>query len=141
MNFIEMLDAALRLAETAHEGQVDKAGRPYFEHVSYVAAQGIGDEKIVGALHDVVEDTTITLAFLVKIFPIHIVQAVDAITKRKGELYEDYLKRVKMNTLARQVKLYDLDHNMDLSRLAVISPADNARVFKYQQAKEFLLAE
>ena len=106
---------AFTVARMAHAGQRDKQGRPALNHVVRVSAAGrTPDERVVGMLHDVVEDSTITVADLrAHGFPDHIVAAVDAITRRKGdETYAEYIERVAGNPLARQVKLYDLEENM-----------------------------
>lgn len=132
-----MLKRALDLAKEAHQGQRDKAGKPYIEHVQRVveSVDTIG-AKIVAALHDVVEDTEVTLEQL-RIehkFPEHIVLAVDAITKRNDEEYFGYLARVKANPLARAVKTADLRDNMRLDRLPDITEPDQSRLEKYQEA-------
>lgn len=89
-------------------------------------------------MHDSVEDTGITLDEISSLFGESVAQAVDAITKRNGEPYQDYLNRVKANPIARLVKIADLSHNMDLSRLPVVTEKDLARREKYINAKEFL---
>lgn len=128
-----------------HAGQTDKAGAPYFQHLETVASkladQGESEDVIiVGWLHDSIEDTNITVGEIRDLFGDEVSTAVDAITKRKGEPYQDYLIRVKSNKIARVVKLADLSHNMDLSRLTQITDKDLKRLEKYQRAKEFLLS-
>ncbi|MHC1691460.1 MAG: GTP pyrophosphokinase [Sphaerochaetaceae bacterium] len=94
---------------------------------------------VVALLHDVLEDTPLTRHSLVfHGFPDEVVEAVVALTRRADELYSVYLARVRDNALARRVKLADLRHNSDLSRLSSVSPLDRARVEKYRQAMEFL---
>ncbi|AMW17147.1 HD domain-containing protein [Glaesserella parasuis] len=130
------------LAKQLHANQVDKAGKAYVEHLQSVAdglVQPTDDELAVAWLHDSVEDTTISLAQIKAEFGSVIANAIGAITKRKDEPYETYLKRVKANDIARKVKIADLTHNMDLSRLAKVTEKDIARQQKYQQAKLFLL--
>jgi len=132
---------ALTLAAEAHAGQVDKAGAPYIDHVTTVAAAFDEDslEHLVALLHDIVEDTAITLVHLKAAgLPEEIVAAVDAITKRKSESYNTYLARVKANHLARVVKIRDLEHNSDLSRLSSVTEKDTAQVAKYRVALEYL---
>lgn len=136
----ELLALAKRIALTAHEGQVDKAGAPYWHHPAFVADHVTSPEaKVVAWLHDVVEDSEWTLEDLLAegIWP-EIVEGVDAITKRAGEAYESYLDRVKSNPFALAVKLADLTHNMDLSRIANPTEKDFARIEKYRWAVDYL---
>lgn len=136
----ELLALAKRIALTAHEGQVDKAGTPYWHHSAFVANHVSSPEaKAVGWLHDVVEDSEWTLEdlFAEGIWS-EVIEGVDAITKRTGESYESYLDRVKANPLALVVKLADLTHNMDLSRIAIPTEKDFARIEKYRWAVDYL---
>ncbi len=131
---------AERIAKLAHEVQIDKAGAPYWHHPAFVADHVTTPEaKAVGWLHDVVEDTDWTLEALLQegIWP-EVVEGVDAVTKRKGEAYEAYLDRVKVNPLAMEVKLADLLHNMDLGRIAQPTEKDFARIKKYRWAVDYL---
>lgn len=139
------IQQAKELAFKIHANQTDKAGAPYIHHLEAVASklteQGEDEDVIiVGWLHDSVEDTNITLDEIQHLFGDVVSTAVDAITKRKNEHYDDYLARVKSNPVARLVKLADLSHNMDLSRLAKITEKDLMRVEKYKHAKAFLLS-
>ena len=137
---MDALALAEEIAREAHKGQVDKAGKEYINHPLYVASQmTTKDEKIVALLHDVVEDTHVTLEYLRKQgFSSEIVDAVDAITKRDNEDYSEYLHRVKSNSLARKVKLADLFHNMDISRLQTPTEKDYERLEKYKKAYQYL---
>ncbi len=133
------LDRALRLAVEAHSGQKDRSGRPYILHVMKVVMGCRPDEDAmtVAALHDVVEDSPMTLEDLRGLgFAPMIVDAVDAISRRDGETYEDYIERVIRSPLARQVKRVDLEHNMDVRRLPHVTAADAARLERYRQAWE-----
>jgi hypothetical protein len=126
-------ESALKLAIAVHEGQVDKGGRPYIEHP--LAVEGLVStpkQRVVALLHDVVEDTGVTLDDL-KCFGQQVVKAVDAITKRPGEPLNDYLIRVEANPLARAVKIADLTHNSDLSRIPNPTQKDYERVEQYQE--------
>ena len=131
---------ALVIAEDAHKGQVDKAGMDYIQHPLFVASLVEGElAKTVALLHDVVEDSDWTLEDLRKEgLPEEVVQAVGIITKKRNENYEEYILRVKQNPLARQVKLADLQHNSDLSRLTTVTEIDRKRAEKYRQAIAFL---
>ena len=135
-----LVTLAKSIAIKAHEGQVDKAGAPYWHHPAFVADQVATDEeKAVAWLHDVVEDTDVTFEdLLAQGIPSEVVEGVKAITKVAGESYDVYLNRVKANPLARAVKLADLRHNMDLSRIEEPTEKDFARIEKYKVAQAFL---
>lgn len=136
-----MLEKAMQYAAGEHYGQTDRAGVPYIAHIcAVVAGVKTAEEMVVAALHDIVEDTDITLKYLDEEFPRHIVQAVDALTKRDNEPYSEYLKRVAANRLATAVKIADILHNMDLSRLPEITEKDKQRALKYGEALAFLRA-
>ncbi len=145
---INFLRLAIQIAREEHEGQTDKQGKPYVEHVQYVAQHageyGI-DAEIVGWLHDIVEDTRITLDDLRAFrFSEHIIDAVDALTRRSvtsvlaRELYmEEYIPRVKANVLARIVKLEDLQHNLSRIDGLPVSQRESMQL-RYQRALEIL---
>jgi metal dependent phosphohydrolase, HD region len=135
-----MIDIALAIAKKAHAGQVDKAGVDYIQHPLYVASQvKTEQEKAVALLHDVLEDSDITAADLLAYgLSNEVVTAVQTLTKKKGQSYQDYLEKVKSNNLARVVKLADLKHNSDLSRLKTVSNTDYERVKKYKNAIRYL---
>ena len=135
-----MINIALSIAKKAHAGQVDKAGIDYIQHPLYVASQvKTEQEKAVALLHDVLEDSDITAAYLLAYgLPNEVVTAVQTLTKKKGQSYQDYLEKVKSNYLARVVKLADLKHNSDLSRLKSVSDTDRERVKKYKNAIRYL---
>lgn len=133
----QLLSKAINIAMQAHAGQVDKAGMPYIGHVMRVMQAGKTiDEKIVGVLHDVVEDTTWTFdALLAEGFPVHIVDALRCVTKLSDdEPYESFINRVKTNPLAVAVKINDLTDNMDIRRLQTLTDADMQRLNKYLKA-------
>lgn len=134
---------ALAIAEDAHKGQVDKAGVAYIQHPLYVASLVEGElAKTIALLHDVVEDSAWTLEDLrMEGLPEEVVQAVGILTKNRDESYKEYLMHVKQNPLARQVKLADLQHNSDLSRLTTVTEIDRKRAEKYRQAIAFLSEE
>ncbi|VKU01942.1 metal dependent phosphohydrolase, HD region [Streptococcus pneumoniae] len=131
-----MIDIALAIAKKAHAGQVDKAGVDYIQHPLYVASQvNTEQEKAVALLHDVIEDSDITAADLFASgLSNEVVTAVQILTKKKGQSYQEYLGKVKSNNLARVVKLADLKHNSDLSRLKSVTNTDYERVKKYKNA-------
>lgn len=124
-----MLYKAVEIATNAHKGQVDKGGVDYINHPKAVADKvSTVEQKIVAYLHDVVEDTNITLEDLKNYgFSQSIIEAIDCISKNDKN-YFDYLAKVKSNPLARIVKIADLEHNMDLSRLQSIKLKDIERL-------------
>lgn len=130
----KILSNAISLALKAHEGQVDKSGMPYAGHIMRVMATGrTMDEKIVGVLHDVVEDTDWTFdALLAEGFPVHIIDALRRVTKLSdNEPYDEFIERVKTNPLAVAVKINDLADNMDIRRYKELSDWDVKRLRKY----------
>ena len=131
---------AYEVAKKAHLGQVDKAGVDYIKHPKTVASfVKTDEEKAVAYLHDVVEDTKLTLLDLEELgFSKTIIEAVDILTKKKEQDYQSYLNLVKTNELARVVKLADLRHNSDLTRLSKITTKDIERNKKYRSAITFL---
>ena len=135
-----MVDLALSIARKAHEGQLDKAGVDYIEHPIYVASQvDTEEEKAVALLHDVIEDSPVSAEELLQAgLPETVVTAVQVLTKKKEQDYQTYLETVKKNPLARVVKLADLKHNSDLSRLSSITEKDKERLKKYKKAIDFL---
>lgn len=130
------LDQAISIATKAHAGQLDKAGQPYILHpLRLMLKFQAKDEMIVAVLHDVVEDSSFTLEFLKEYgFSEVIINAIESLTKNKGETYEDFVSRVSNNDLARKVKIEDIRDNLDLTRLDKITPKDLARVEKYHLA-------
>ena len=129
------LSEALAAAIHAHEGQTDKAGRPYIQHICHVVSKmQTKEQMIVAALHDVVEDSDTTIQDIEFDFGSAVSFAVDCITKRKGEPYQDYLERVMKSPLATVVKLVDLQHNSDLMRLDCVTDEDVKRKYKYLKA-------
>lgn len=139
MIYTDMTKKAMRISYEAHHGTYDKGGVPYVFHPIHVAEM-MQDEysTTVALLHDVVEDTDYTLDKLIEDgFPDEIVEAVDAITRRSGEDYFVYIDRVKANALATTVKIADLEHNTDDSRLAILSDA-NIKKQRYEKAKRVL---
>jgi (p)ppGpp synthase/HD superfamily hydrolase len=135
-----MIKIAKEIATIAHKDQIDKAGKPYVKHLEAVASKVIGtEEKTVAWLHDIFEDTDFSYEQLSVFFPISIVEAVEALTKRKGESYEDYLKRIAENPLAIKVKMADLEHNTDLTRFDSPTETDKTRVQKYVERRNLLV--
>ena len=137
---IKDLDKAYEIASMAHKNQKDKGGIEYINHpVAVSMLVGSLEEKIVALLHDVVEDTHVTLAELKSFgFNDNVIAAIDAISRKAGESTDDYMNRVKNNKLACSVKKADLLHNMDISRLKVVKKKDLERLDKYQYIYNYL---
>ena len=135
-----MFELALSIAKKAHEEQYDKAGVAYIKHPLFVASLvDTKEEKAVALLHDVLEDSPYTAEELILAgLPETVVTAVQVLTKKKGQDYQQYLELVKSNPIARCVKLADLKHNSDLSRLATITEKDMERFEKYKKAIDYL---
>lgn len=132
-----ILDRAKAIATSAHEGQVDKAGKPYIEHPMRVMNMGkTVEEKIAGVLHDVVEDSDWTFEMLEKEgIPKDVMDALRCVTKlSEDEDYDHFIERVKTNPLAVKVKINDLKDNMDITRLGEVTEKDLARLNKYIRA-------
>lgn len=132
----KQLEQAIKLASIKHYGQKDKANKPYIFHLLHVM-NNLDDlnAKIVGVLHDILEDTDITRNDLLNYgFSEEIIIAVEILTKPKNQKYMDYIENIKSNTIARKVKLIDLKHNIDLTRLSEISDKDLKRNIKYLEA-------
>ena len=139
-----MLNKAIDIATKAHSGQVDKAGQPYITHPLRVMSMGAtDDEKIVGVLHDVVEDSDWTFDRLAaEGYSTEVIKALRCVTKlSESESYDKFIERIKANPLAVKVKLNDLTDNMDIRRLAYISEKDVKRLRKYLKAYKQLLGE
>ena len=136
----QQLERAIQIAAEAHKGQRDKYGKPYILHVIRVMNRGKTiQEKVVGALHDLVEDTDWTFEALEKAgFSDEIIQAVKKLTKPEGADYLEYVKEIRGNHLARAVKLNDLSDNMDLRRVDQLQEKDTERLNRYIAAWRLL---
>ncbi|MFD0715502.1 HD domain-containing protein [Paenibacillus sp. GCM10027626] len=134
------LTKALILAAQYHDGQTDKGGNPYILHPVRLMLQASTDEeRMVALLHDIVEDTPVTLEELRSAgFSENIVTAVDCLSRQPDESYEQFIERIRGNDLARRVKILDLQDNSDLSRIADPEEKDRARIEKYRRSLEIL---
>lgn len=130
------LEDAIALAARAHRGQTDKAGQPYILHPLRVMLGVDGElERLAAVLHDVVEDCGVTLAELRRLgYPEPVLAALDRLTRRSGESYEDFIARAAGDPIAMAVKLADLRDNMDLRRLPDPGPRDRERLERYRKA-------
>jgi (p)ppGpp synthase/HD superfamily hydrolase len=139
------LERAIEIALTAHAGQTDKAGAPYILHpLRVMLAQNNNEARIAAVLHDVVEDGDgWTLDSLrAEGFSPEVVTAVDHLTKREAEAddYMAFVHRAAENAIARQVKLADINDNLDVTRLQEVTDKDRQRMNRYLAAREWLLA-
>ena len=145
LEYFWMIDKAKDIAINAHKEQKDKSGKDYYsEHIDAVANSVFRYEKnlvatVVAYLHDILEDTDVTEESLRESFPKDVADAVVVLTHKKNESYDDYIKRVKKNELARLVKIYDLANNMDLTRIDNPNEEDINRVLKYAKAYSYLM--
>ena len=140
MIYTDETKKALKLCFEAHKNQVDKSGMPYVFHPFHVAEQ-MTDEAttIVALLHDVVEDTDYTLEDLAaEGFGKDILEAVALMTHEDDVPYLDYVAKLKDNPIARAVKLADLAHNSDLSRIGEVDEETRERLEKYKKAMALL---
>ena len=130
---------AMIIAYNAHMNQLDKAGVPYIYHPIHLAEQMDTEiECIVALLHDIVEDTNVTLEQLQKEFPIEVIEALKLLTHDKNTDYIEYIKKLKLNPLAKKIKIADIKHNSDETRLERITLKDVERRKKYERALEIL---
>lgn len=130
---------AINIAENAHHGQVDKSGTDYIQHPLSVMLMGkTEDERIVGVLHDVIEDSDVTYEALLELFGARIANAVKALSRMEGESYMQFIRRIAENQLAANVKIYDLKHNMDTRRISNATSIDHQRTKKYARALKVL---
>ena len=148
MNFENHSDSRIRqaykIARAAHSGQVDKADVDYINHPVAVASN-VGEDIsaiIIALLHDVVEDTGLTFEYLEKNVPLTAEElaALKLLTHAENIPYANYIEKIKTNKLAAKVKIADLKHNSDLSRLSNVTEKDLQRVEKYKKALANLTA-
>jgi (p)ppGpp synthase/HD superfamily hydrolase len=119
LDYDKLLPIAKKLATVMHYGQVDKVGEPYMNHVNRVGGSVLLSsnlERIVGYLHDIIEDTNATFEFIADRFGLYIATLVDNVTKRDGESTEDYFKRVNSDLISARVKFADTNDNINRSK-------------------------
>lgn len=141
MLYTRLTKKALRLMYDVHKDRVDKGGLPYVFH-PYEVAEQMNDEisTCVALLHDLIEDSDLTLEYLESAgFPKEVVEPVGLLTHRPNLPYLTYIERLKCNPIAVKVKLADLQHNLDVSRLDNPSTDDYYRLNKYKEARRVLL--
>lgn len=140
MIYTDMTKKAIKLIYEKHKNQYDKAGIPYVLHPLHVAEQMQDEHRtIVGLLHDIVEDTDVTFEQLTQMgFPEEVIEALKCLTHKENVDYFDYVKNIGTNPIATDVKIADLEHNSDLTRLNEITDWDLMRVEKYKKCIEYL---
>lgn len=146
MIYTPLTKKAMKIAYDAHHGQTDKSGTPYIFHPMHLAEQMTTEaETCIALLHDVVEDTEVTLEDLAEDFPQQVIEALKLLTRADGTDYFDYIRKIRYNPLAKAVKLADLAHNSDETRLAGAEGVTEADILrwrtKYARAKEILQSE
>ena len=130
---------AMIIAYEAHKNQVDKSGVPYIYHPIHVAEQmDTENECIIALLHDVVEDTNVTFKQLEEVFSKEIIDILKLLTREENIEYDEYIKRIKNNSIACKVKIADLTHNLDKTRLDFVTEVDVKRNEKYKKALPIL---
>ena len=139
-NMKHALEKAEKLAREAHQGQKDKSGADYIWHPLRVSARCTNPKaKIAGLLHDTIEDTYVTPQLLKDMgFDDEIVDAVIALSRRADETYAEFIVRAAQNEIAKEVKIADLEDNMDIRRLPDISEKDAMRLKKYLHSWRYL---
>jgi len=135
------LEDAISLAAEAHRGRKDKAGAAYILHpLRVMLRMRTKDERIVAVLHDVIEDTRYTLEDLRKAgYSQKILRSLNYLTRLEGEEYEEFIRRVKHNPLARKVKIADIEDNLNLGRIRKPKKHDFMRIEKYRRALSELM--
>ena len=139
MIYTDVTKKAMLLAYNAHHGQLDKSGIPYIFHPIHLAEQMETEEEcIVALLHDVVEDTNVTIEQLERFFSVSVVEAIKLLTHNESDEYMEYIKKIKDNSIAKKVKLADLNHNSDITRMTSPTEKDLMRKEKYRRAIQLL---
>ncbi len=135
-NEIATLEDAIQIAAQAHKGQKDKDGASYILHPLRIMMQmKIESEMMTAILHNVVEDSSWTIERLREQgFSEEVLEAVECVTNREGESYEQFIERAGKNPIARRVKIADLEDNMDVKRLEILTDRDAKRIAKYLRA-------
>jgi (p)ppGpp synthase/HD superfamily hydrolase len=130
------VEDAVSIAARAHKGQKDKAGAPYLLHPLRLMMRMDTEAAMMAAvLHDVVEDTGWTLERLRgEGFPDEVIEAVECLTRREGEGYEEFVERARAHPIARRVKIADLEDNMNIRRVSQLGAKDLERLEKYHRA-------
>lgn len=143
-DYARLIKKADAIAERFHAGQKDEAGADYISHPRRVAARcKTHAAKIVALLHDTLEDTEVTLSYLEEQgFSKEITDGVLSVTRQEGETYDDFITRASKNVIGKEVKIADLQDNMDITRLSYpLKERDLERLNKYLLAYKRLTLE
>ncbi len=140
MIYTEMTKKAMKIAYNAHNGQMDKGGIPYIFHPYHLAEQMKTEETVITALlHDIIEDTPLTISWLREQgFSESVLEALTLLRHETDMPYMEYIQRLQNNKIACQVKLEDLKHNSDISRIDQMDDRDRKRLKKYKAAIAYL---
>ncbi len=135
-----LVEISLQIALKAHSGQIDKAGQVYILHpLRVMARMDTDEERAVALLHDVIEDTEyIAESLLDAGIPLTVVDTIQCLTKRYGENYEQFIRRILTNELAVKIKIADIEDNLDVLRLDTLGDDDLERIRKYHTARKML---
>lgn len=140
MIYTEMTKKAMKIAYKAHNGQMDKGGIPYIFHPYHLAEQMKTEETVITALlHDIIEDTPLTISWLREQgFSESVLEALTLLRHEADMPYMEYIQKLQNNKIACQVKLEDLKHNSDISRMDQMDDRDRKRLKKYKEAITYL---
>ena len=140
---MNLLEKSINFALEVHAGQTDRYGRPYILHPLHLMSQMDTEVEMMAAvLHDVIEDSDTTLDDLRRLgLPEEVIEAVSLLTHDEADSYEDYVRKLKPNAVARKIKLADLAHNMAIRRMDRVTEKDAARLDKYRRAWEILTTD
>ena len=134
---MSILQDAEQLAYKYFKDKKDKGGNPYMQHLRFVKNHCLTyDGQIVGILHDILEDTDCSISELENILHENLIECIQLLTRKENEKYSDYIRRIidSDNIIALEVKLHDLENNMDITRLKHIGQKDIDRIRKYKKA-------
>lgn len=131
---------AIKLMFDKQKNEIDKGGMPYVFHPFHLAEQmETEDEVVVALLHDIVEDTDVNIEKLAKMgFTKKEIDAISIMTHNKNDSYEEYIKKISTNKIATKVKIADLKHNLDITRLNEIKTKDLEKIEKYKKSLNYL---
>ncbi|HEX6385152.1 MAG TPA: GTP pyrophosphokinase [Anaerolineae bacterium] len=140
---MNLLEKCIKFALEVHAGQTDRYGLPYILHPLHLMSQMDTEVEMMAAvLHDVIEDSETTLDDLRQLgLPEEVVEVVSLLTHDEADSYDDYVRKLKLNAVARKIKLADLAHNMDIRRMDKVTEKDAVRLDKYRRAWEILTTD
>ncbi|MDO7904869.1 GTP pyrophosphokinase [Paenibacillus sp. JX-17] len=139
---MQTITQAVMLAAHYHDGQTDKGGNPFVFHPLRLMLKALSEEEqVIAILHDLIEDTSITISELERRgFNSEVTAAVEALSRGEHESYDDFIRRIKKNTLARRVKILDLQDNVEMVRHKDLDAQREKQLRKYSRALDILLS-